>query len=218
MNAKTFGMLNNQRILVLAPHTDDGEFGCGGSITKFIEQGAKVYYATFCLCEESVPNRLPRDILEKELNQAIKAWGIPDSNLLIYRYPVRRFAEYRQDILEELVILQRTLKPTIVFMPSFNDLHQDHHIISQEGMRAFKKTTILAYEMPWNNIVFSTQLFIKLEKRHIEVKLSALREYVSQKDKPYANEKFIRSLACTRGVSIDADYAEAFEVVRWVIE
>lgn len=27
------------RILVLAPHTDDGEFGCGGSIAKFVEEG-----------------------------------------------------------------------------------------------------------------------------------------------------------------------------------
>ena len=103
-------------------------------------------------------------------------------------------------------------------MPSFNDLHQDHHIIAQEGMRAFKKTTILAYEMPWNNITFSTQLFIKLNKKHIELKICALKEYESQKEKSYANETFIRSLAHRRGVSIDAEYAEAFEVVRWVIE
>ncbi|MDY7036479.1 MAG: PIG-L deacetylase family protein [Thermodesulfobacteriota bacterium] len=211
-------MLDNKKILVLAPHTDDGEFGCGGSIAKFIEQGAEVYYAAFSLCEESIPDGWPKDILEKELKAAIKVWGIPGSNLLIYRYPVRRFAEHRQEILENLVELQRSLNPTIVFMPSFNDLHQDHHIMAQEGMRAFKKTTILSYEMPWNNINFSTQLFIKLDKRHIELKLSALREYASQKDKPYANEKFITSLACTRGVSIDAGYAEAFEVVRWVIE
>ena len=211
-------MIDKKKILVLAPHTDDGEFGCGGSIAKFIEQGSEVYYAAFSLCEESIPDGWPKDILEKELKAAIKVWGIPSSNLLIFRYPVRRFAEHRQDILENLVELQRTLNPTIVFMPSFNDLHQDHHIIAQEGMRAFKKTTILAYEMPWNNITFSTQLFIKLEERHIEIKLSALREYSSQKEKSYASDLFIRSLACTRGVSIDTDYAEAFEVVRWVIK
>jgi LmbE family N-acetylglucosaminyl deacetylase len=206
------------RILVLAPHTDDGEFGCGGSIAKFIEEGAEVYYAAFSLCEESVPGGYPRDILEKELKEATRVWGIPNSNLLIFRYPVRRFAEHRQDILEDLVELQRTVNPNLVFMPSINDLHQDHHIIAQEGLRAFKKTTILAYEMPWNNINFSTQLFVKLEHRHVGTKVSALNEYQSQKRKPYANEAFIRSLAVTRGVSIDAQYAEAFEVVRWVIE
>ena len=116
-------MVNNKKILILAPHTDDGEFGCGGSIAKFIEQGSEVFYAAFSLCEESIPDGTPKDILEKELMKATKVWGVPSENLLIFRYPVRRFAEYRQDILEDLVNLQRTLNPTIVFMPSFNDLH-----------------------------------------------------------------------------------------------
>ena len=215
---KTNSILDVRKILVLAPHTDDGEFGCGGSIAKFIEQGADVYYATFSLCEESVPDCWPRDILEKEVKQAISVWGIPETNLLIYRYPVRRFAENRQDILENLVDLQRRLQPNLIFTPSINDLHQDHHIMTQEAMRAFKKKTILAYEMPWNNVTFSTQLFIKLQSRHIDIKLSALREYSSQSRKPYANETFIRSLAHTRGVSVDAEYAEAFEIIRCVIE
>lgn len=211
-------MLNGKTILVLAAHTDDGEFGCGGSIAKFIEQGANVYYAAFSLCEESVPEGWPKDILEKELKQAAITWGVGAPNLLIFRYPVRRFAQHRQEILEDLVGLQKRLKPTIVFMPSFNDLHQDHHIIAEEGRRAFKKTTILAYEMPWNNIMFSTQLFVKLDSNHVEIKLAALREYKSQKDKSYASPRFIEGLAHTRGVSVDSEYAEAFEVVRCVID
>jgi LmbE family N-acetylglucosaminyl deacetylase len=210
--------VNVDRILVLAPHTDDGEFGCGGSISKFIEQGAEVFYAPFSLCEESLPSGWPRDTLEKEVKRAILVWGIPHENLLIYRYPVRRFAEHRQDILEDLVDLQRRLKPTVVFIPSINDVHQDHHIMATEGIRAFKKTTILAYEFPWNNITFSTQLFIKLEERHMDKKIRALKEYKSQKDKLYAKEEVIRGIGRTRGVSVDAVYAESFEVVRLVIE
>ena len=41
--------------------------------------------------------------------------------------------------------------------------------------------------------------------------------YTSQLDRFYANENFVRSLAVTRGTQIGAPYAEAFEVVRWVI-
>ena len=211
-------MFNNKKVLVLAPHTDDGEFGCGGSIAKFIEQGAHVSYAAFSLCEESVPEGWQPDVLEKELKRAANVLGIKRSCLLIYRYPVRRFAAHRQDILEDLVALQRSLSPTVVFMPSYNDLHQDHHTIVQEGMRAFKKTTILTYEMPWNNINFSTQLFIKLEKRHVDKKIAALKEYESQSEKEYASESFMKSLSHVRGVSIGAEYAEAFEVVRCVIQ
>ena len=93
-------MKKNNRILVLAPHTDDGEFGCGASIAKFIDEGAEVHYAAFSLCEESVSGGYPRDILEKELKNATNVWGIRTSNLHIFRYPVRRFAEHRQDILK----------------------------------------------------------------------------------------------------------------------
>ena len=32
-----------KNILVIAPHTDDGEFGCGGSISKFIEKDHNIY-------------------------------------------------------------------------------------------------------------------------------------------------------------------------------
>ena len=207
-------MLDNERILVLAPHTDDGEFGCGGSIAKFIEEGAEIYYAAFSLCEESVPDGWPKDILEKELKRAIEVWGISNSNLLIYGYPVRRFAGHRQEILEDLVGLQRKLKPTVVFMPSFNDLHQDHHIIAQEGIRAFKKTTILAYEMPWNNLNFNTQCFIKIEYQDLKKKIQALSFYETQQHKAYMKPKFIESWAITRGVQCGAEYAEAFENIR----
>jgi LmbE family N-acetylglucosaminyl deacetylase len=63
-------------ILVLAPHIDDGEFGCGGSIAKFIEEGADVFYAAFSLCELSLPSHLPKDILERELHEAAGVLGL----------------------------------------------------------------------------------------------------------------------------------------------
>ena len=40
-------MKNYNNILVLAPHTDDGELGVGGTISRFIEEGANGYYAAF---------------------------------------------------------------------------------------------------------------------------------------------------------------------------
>jgi len=51
---------NINKILVLAPHTDDGEFGCGGSIAKFTMDGKNVFYAAFSTAEKSVPDHLPK--------------------------------------------------------------------------------------------------------------------------------------------------------------
>lgn len=206
------------RILVLAPHTDDGEFGCGASIAKFIAEKKDVYYAAFSLAEESVPPSFPKNILEVEVKAATKELGILPDNLLLYKYKVRHFAHHRQEILEDLVRLNKDLQPDVVFMPSLNDLHQDHTTIAHEGLRAFKKTTILCYEIPWNNITFATNCFIPVTENEISAKLRALNCYNSQKARSYSSEEFIRSLAITRGTQIGCRYAEVFEVVRWLIK
>ncbi len=208
---------SKQTILVLAPHTDDGELGCGGSISKFIEQGHDVYYAAFSACEISVPSHLPSDILIKEVKNATKVLGIKPENLFLYNYEVRTFSYHRQLILQDMIDLKNKINPDLVMVPSLTDLHQDHGTISQEALRAFKTTSILSYELPWNNISFNTTCFILLEDSHVVKKVEALGQYESQKHRPYANEEFIRGLARTRGVQISERYAEVFEVVRWIM-
>jgi N-acetylglucosamine malate deacetylase 1 len=211
-------MDSKRKILILAPHTDDGEFGCGATIAKFIALGKDVYYAAFSLAEESVPDYLPRNILETEVKAATKELGLKRKNLIIYKYPVRNFAKYRQEILEDLVAVNIKIKPDLVFMPSLNDLHQDHATIAREGLRAFKKTSVLCYEVPWNNISFTTNCFIPFTDKELNLKLKALKCYKSQKDRSYASEDFIRGLAITRGTQIGVQYAEVFETIRWLIK
>ena len=100
---------SKQTILVLAPHTDDGELGCGGSISKFIEQGHEVYYAAFSACEISVPTHLPSDILIKEVKAATAVLGIPKENLFLFNYEVRTFSYHRQAILQDLIDLKNKI-------------------------------------------------------------------------------------------------------------
>ena len=107
--------------------------------------------------------------------------------------------------------------PDLVLMPSLRDIHQDHSTIAQEGLRAFKNTTILGYELIWNNLTFDTTSFVRLDKKYIQAKCDALKEYNSQRGRDYMSEEFIFSLARTRGVQIGSQYAESFEVIRWVM-
>jgi len=209
-------MIPRSVILILAPHTDDGEIGCGGSISRFIEEGHTVYYVAFSAARTSVRPEYPRDILEIEVSKATQVLGISNEQLVLFDFPVRHFPEHRQAILDELIRLRDELDPNLVLVPSLNDIHQDHQVVAQEGLRAFKRHTILGYEEPWNNIVFETRCFIPLEKRHIQKKVEALRCYVSQSHRSYLSDEFIWSLARTRGTQIEGGYAEAFEVLRWV--
>ncbi len=134
-----------RRALVLAPHTDDGEFGCGGTINKLINNGCEVFYAAFSACEQSVLPQFPPDILVTEVKSATSVLGIPKDNLLLYNYEVRTFNFRRQEILDDILKLKKSINPDVVFMPSINDIHQDHYTISNEGIRAFKWSTILCY-------------------------------------------------------------------------
>ena len=211
-------MKNNiQKILILAPHTDDGELGCGGSIARFIEEGKNVFYAAFSTAEESVDPKLPNNILEIEVKAATKKLGIKRENLFIYNNEVRKLNYIRQEILEELIKLKKKIDPDIIFMPSINDIHQDHSTVAREGLRAFKDRTILGYELIWNNITFNTSTFIIVKHNNVQSKVDALQKYTSQKDKAYMSQDFIFSLAKSRGVQIGKEYAECFEVIRWVM-
>jgi len=208
---------DKQRILILAPHTDDGEFGCGGTICRFCEDGKDVTYVAFSAAEDSVPKGYANDVLRAEVNDATRLLGIPPSNLIVLTYPVRQFPIYRQEILDDMIRIGKEVDPDLVLLPSPNDTHQDHQTIASEGFRAFKKTTMLGYELPWNNLTFETNAFVLLEERHIARKIEALKCYRSQEDRHYANEEFIRSLARTRGTQIGHDLAEVFDVIRWII-
>lgn len=208
-------MINNiNNILVLAPHTDDGELGMGGTIHKLIQAGKHVTYAAFSTAEQSVPEGFPKDILKTEVRNATNRLGIKPENLMIFNYEVRKLNYVRQEILEKLIYIRKQRHYDLVFIPSLHDIHQDHTTIAQEGLRAFKNTTLLGYELIWNNITFNTQCFVKLNKTNISTKIEALKEYHSQGKRDYLSEDFIYSLARTRGVQAGCEYAEAFEVVR----
>ena len=206
-----------RKILILAPHTDDGELGCGATIAKYIESGDEVYYVAFSICSRSLPEGWAPDTLAKEVKSATKVLGFKPENLILFDYDVRRFYEHRQDILEEMIKLKERICPDVVYVPSPTDIHQDHQVISQEGLRAFKNTSLLGYEMPWNNVSFMTRAFSVVNEFHIQKKIDALEKYETQRHRTYLNPDFIRSLATTRGVQIGVKYAEAFEVIRWML-
>jgi LmbE family N-acetylglucosaminyl deacetylase len=210
--------IKEKKILVLAPHTDDLEFGCGGTVAKLIEEGNEVYCAAFSACKQSVRKEFPEDILINEIKEASKILGLKGENLRLYDYNVRTFNYHRQEILDDILMLKSEIAPDIVFIPALTDLHQDHFTIAQEGFRAFKFSSLLSYELPWNNLSFNTASFMKLDEKHIAIKVKAIQEYKSQAHRPYANDEFIRSLARTRGVQINTHYAECFEVIRWILE
>jgi LmbE family N-acetylglucosaminyl deacetylase len=199
---------------VLAPHTDDGEFGCGGTMARHADAGCEVRYVAVSIATRSLPDGFAPDTLAREVGEATAELGIPPAQLTVHDFDVRTFPEHRQDILELLVGLWEEWKPEVVFMPSLHDVHQDHKTVAEEGLRAFKRTTILGYEIPWNNFDFAYQWFVSLEKTHLERKVAALEKYASQQHRRYANPEYVWNVARTHGINVNREYAEVFQVYR----
>jgi N-acetylglucosamine malate deacetylase 1 len=206
-----------ERALVLAPHTDDGEFGCGGTMARLVEAGADVRYVAFSIATRSLPEGFAPDTLAREVREATAELGIPPENLTVHDFDVRTFPGHRQEILELLIEIWNDWKPDLVFQPSHHDVHQDHQTIAAEGLRAFKRTTILGYEIPWNNFDFSYQAYVSLGKEQMEKKVAALERYASQQHRRYANAEYVWNVARTHGTNVNLEYAEVFQVYRAVV-
>ena len=208
--------MQKKTVLVLAPHTDDGELGCGGTISKLLRQGNTVHYVAFSTCRESVPNGFRQTILAEELKRATATLGIAPEHVQILDYQVRHFPEHRQEILDDMIVGGREVNPDLVFIPSPHDIHQDHTTIAQEAMRAFKKTRLLGYELPWNNYTFNNQAFSVLELEDVEKKIRALACYESQQGRTYFQADYLKGICLAHGVQVGREYAEVFETVRWL--
>ena len=199
---KTDSLLRSfERVLMIAPHTDD-EFGSAGVLHRFIRLGVEVRYVALSRCEDSVPEPYPKDILGIECLECTRRLGIPENN---------------EDILEDFVKLNREYRPDLVLLPSTFDTHQDHSTVSKEGFRAFKFTSIWGYELAQNLNSFSNTVFIALSDQDIEQKVYALSSYVSQSFRSYSAGDYIKSLARVRGIQSNAKYAEAFELIRLIV-
>ena len=193
-------------ILMLSPHTDDAELGAGGSIAKFVEKGYHVEMMAFSWCDN--------EKLIDEVKRSAGILGVHD--LKIHDFERRRFPELRQEILQVLFDYNQQNEVDIIFTPATTDLHQDHNTVTMEAMRAFKRSTILGYEIPWDNIQLTTNSFIPLSEPHVERKIEALNCYETQRSRYYFDEDYLRSILKMRGTQIQERYAEAFEVIRYV--
>ena len=175
-----------------------------------------VRYVAFSIATKSLPRRISADTLAREVREATTEIGIPPKRLTVHDFEVRTFPEHRQEILELLIDLWQEWPPDAVLQPCIGDIHQDHQVVAAEGLRAFKRTTVLGYEIPWNSLNFTYQAYVALERAHVERKVAALGRYASQQHRNYANAEYIWNLARTRGINIGREFAEAFEVYRVV--
>lgn len=215
------GVKRRETVLALSAHADDAHNAVGGTLIRLLEtKQYDIYYVAFSIAEESVPKGFARDVVGKECVKGLTELGLDRDKIIIYRFKVRQFPAFRQKILEIMTALRKKIEPSIVFIPSMQDFHQDHAVVCQEGIRAFRRTaTLLGYDFPWN-VLYEQRLnyFVELEHRHIMAKIKSIQAYKSQiaKANNCFTPEYLKSLAIERGNRVGVRFAESMELMRSV--
>lgn len=200
-----------KKVLFVGAHPDD-EIACSGLISVLDRHGAHIDAVAFSDCAD-FGGGIGSD-LEKEYQAAWALFGVRPHEL--GRHPNQRLSEVRQSVLQYLVDMRNGYD--LVLLPATSDCHQDHSVVREEGIRAFKHTTILGYEHPQNSVrAVPMQCYVALDDDDMLAKQQHAATYKTQAHRTYMDPAFIEGTARMRGVQAGTEYAEALEVVRWMM-
>jgi len=202
--------LTNQRIIAVAPHIDDVELGAGAIISRLTKTN-DVYYVGL-----SLPPLVDAATFMSEFEESSTILGLKPEHVIIRSYDPRDLFDTRSEILQLFYDLYRQIEPSLVIIPNGHDIHQSHEVVHAEARRAFKHTTLLGYELPWNSMDFSMDVFITVTQEEVDAKVAAINTFKTQKNRRFFSNNIVADLARVRGKQIGRDYAECFELVRLI--
>lgn len=199
------------RVLFIGAHPDDIELGCGALIAH-IAPTSEVMCVT--LSDNQKNPQLKNLPVEHQRSMAVL--GVAEKNVVLGQFETRRFPEFRQQILEYMIQLNRSFKPEIVFVHTKADIHQDHGAITEEALRAFRGTTVLGYDVLRSSYGFFPNFLVEVSEQDVESKIAALKEYKTYESKYYFDPQIQRATMIRHGALAERPYAEGFDILRVV--
>ncbi|MEV6054505.1 PIG-L family deacetylase [Streptomyces sp. NPDC052107] len=220
------------KLLVVVAHGDDETLGAGATLARLSDSGVAIRLCVLTNADSS-RHTSPQDATDR--TAAIeKAAGI----LGIKEVSVQRFRDNRLDELGQLqlnVTVEseiRAFSPDAVFTSSSSDLNQDHRLVSAavrvaarpgrsavDEIRCFEIRSATDWgEASGTHPAFRPNYWQSVSPRDMERKLEALRAYGRELEEwPLPrSERGVRALAEYRGSQVAVEYAEAFEVPRFI--
>ena len=191
-------------ILFLGAHPDDIELGCGGSVSKTEDDKIGVTFT----CQSDFKH------MKEEMLNSWKILGLQYKEVK-QDFKHRQFD--RQELLDTLITLRDEYKPRLVLTHSSFDIHQDHRVIHEETVRAFKHVSILGYNLEWNNVGQNNfPFYVTLTADNVNAKIQSLACYKSQWNRTYFDSAYQRAQLIVNGQQCGSTWAEKFEVIRWI--
>jgi LmbE family N-acetylglucosaminyl deacetylase len=223
----------SQTVLILAAHPDDEVLGCGGTIAKFVDEGAIVHVAFLADGVASRPGEQAAIKLEliARRSAAQKACEI----LGVKSVSFGEFPDNRMDTVPMLDITRAVeaiiveYQPKVVFTNHIGDVNIDHRrlheavVIACRPQQGHPVKTLLCFEVPssteWQLTgsapAFTPNWFVDISNT-LNRKLAALEAYDHElRAWPHPrSQKGVVHLAHWRGATIGVEAAEAFVLGR----
>jgi len=232
--------LARQRLLVLAPHSDDETISSGGLIWRVKEAGGQVFVMVVSVgdldhFDGDSDGVTPGKARADELGDAMRVLGVDDFEILFQdnQMHLRMDSMPRRDLVNwverEARLATEKTKPTMMVLPapSFN---QDHEAVFKAGLtacrphlanlKAFQRVVLVA-DMPqlsWNDRSFHPNFYVDIS-HCLDKKLAAFSKHISQlRPSPHQGGlDALEMLARMRGREISVEAAEAYELLRFVL-
>jgi LmbE family N-acetylglucosaminyl deacetylase len=200
-----------KRILFVGAHPDDIELGCGALLANVVDKAD-------VLCLTLSDNQANPELsgLVEEHYHSMAVLGVPRESVLLESFETRNFARDRQRILEYLYELNRDHHPEIVFVHSSADIHQDHGVVTQEALRAFRGTSVLGFDVIRSSYGFFPNFLVEVQPEDVERKLEALAEYKTYAQRYYFDPELIKATLVRHGALAERPFAEGFDILRIV--
>lgn len=206
-------LFTGQRLLFIGAHPDDIELGCGAFLHHIARQKQS---EILCVTLSDNQKNPALKNLVQEMYASMDVLGVPRERILLEQFTTRQFHEARQELLDYLIHLRRDFHPDIVFVHSRQDIHQDHNVVTDEALRAFRGTTLLGFEIIRSSHGFFPQFLIEVTEEDVQAKVNALACYKTYAEKNYFDPDVIKATLKRNGTIAERPYAEGFDILRLI--
>lgn len=208
------GIITHGKGAVIGPHPDDIDLGCAVSLHDYYLKGYDI--TTIVLTEGERGGDGADRVLEQ--SQSLKALAPTAKNYFLNFADTQLFF-YKNQIINKIRSIVCNNMPSIIYIPSNHDFHQDHVVAHECAMNVFnfhRVCKLICYETPSTTSNFSPNFFKLCTEEQFQVKIQALKYHKSQGFKDYFSEEAIYTIAKMRAVQgrYHNGLAEAFEIIR----
>ena len=213
-----------KNVLAIGAHSDDVEFGCGGTLIKHVENGDNVYILIMSNgnVKHSVTGDIIRTIDDTNKEQQ-KASDVLGTKLIQLNFKDREVPFDSESItsIEQIVNSENI---DTIYTHWGGDTHQDHINTLQSSLAAGRGVeNVLCYEqvpIPRVTNVYPVANYYVDITNYMDKKIKSCECHKSQLEK-YNNSGIdmiagLKCLARYRGNQIGKKYAEAFDILKMV--